>query len=600
MILKYYNNNKKLSNKPKYVSISKEFGTDNYLIQTFKRTLKFQNDKKLSEYENSLQELIQFISKTILFKKMPKIKVLSEENEEFLKHYKFLSKKFEAQTEQVLHDLIVKYTQRGYRIPKFSYKNNIFKINTLIEENSEKLRLMLMEELKTKQNIIGPKNINYLNKLFYILQILTSKDQNAIKKYTKLLNKKEPLPKKEAIEELKKEIENLINLTKDLKLNKIGYVKPKRKSSYLTNTPHLNNFKIIKSKNDSKDKLIKINTNMNANHIRNNNNTNNGITSTEESSGNMNIKERNPHNFLSMRLTNYGQQSSKLVSSFLSKNKISPFENLEHVNTENNNNKSIKNNNYSIKENPFINVKMKNFYIKQKSFNERLKTPSQRDKKVVSNTTNRKTYSDLTKYIAQAKKNKYYQSDKNNNYSLALKKTEPNMKRNDILSQKENSKISGNSFDNVKINYKLKRKSVKRNTLSRNANYQSELKQIKKVHTEKSGEKKSNFLWNAYRKIRKGNYADVEDYMRKYLKEIKEVNSKEENKIMEYYNYKNLRNNLFELNLKVNEESTRKKIEKMYSNIHILRRVAPSLAIMKEKENNIDRLEKIFTSEANK
>ena len=174
------------------------------------------------------------------------------------------------------------------------------------------------------------------------------------------------------------------------------------------------------------------------------------------------------------------------------------------------------------------------------------------------------------------------------------------MKRNDILSQKENSKVSGNSFDNVKINYKLKRKSVKRNTLSRNANYQSELKQIKKVHTEKSGEKKSNFLWKAYRKIRKGNYADVEDYMRKYLKEIKEVNSKEENKIMEYYNYKNLRNNLFELNLKVNEESTRKKIEKMYSNIHILRRVAPSLAIMKEKENNIDRLEKIFTSEANK
>ena len=101
-------------------------------------------------------------------------------------------------------------------------------------------------------------------------------------------------------------------------MNKIGYVKPKRKSSYLTNTPHLNNFKIIKSKNDSKDKLIKINKNINANYIRNKNNTNNGITSTEESSGNMNIKERNPHNFLSMRLTNYGQQSSKLVSSSFS------------------------------------------------------------------------------------------------------------------------------------------------------------------------------------------------------------------------------------------------------------------------------------------
>ena len=105
---------------------------------------------------------------------------------------------------------------------------------------------------------------------------------------------------------------------------------------------------------------------------------------------------------------------------------------------------------------------------------------------------------------------------------------------------------------------------------------------------------------NAYMKISRGNYVNVEDFMTKYLKQIKEVNKNERSKIMEHYNYKNLRNNLFELNLKVNEESTRKKIEKMYSNIHILRRVAPSLAIMKEKENNIDRLEKIFTSEANK
>ncbi len=93
--------------------------------------------------------------------------MLYEENEEFLKSYKYLSEAFEAQTEQVLKELIIKYTQRGYKIPKFSYKNNIFKINALIEENSEKLRMMLMEELKRKENIIGPRTLSYLNKLFY-------------------------------------------------------------------------------------------------------------------------------------------------------------------------------------------------------------------------------------------------------------------------------------------------------------------------------------------------------------------------------------------------------------------------------------------------
>ena len=43
-----------------------------------------------------------------------------------------------------------------------------------------------------------------------------------------------------------------------------------------------------------------------------------------------------------------------------------------------------------------------------------------------------------------------------------------------------------------------------------------------------------------------------------------------------------------------------KKIEKIYSNIHKLKRVAPSLTLMKEKEYNIDRLEKIYTSGINK
>ena len=242
-----------------------------------------------------------------------------------------------------------------------------------------------------------------------------------------------------------------------------------------------------------------------------------------------------------------------------------------------------------------------NFNSNQTSNNERIKTPSQREKKEFSHSTKRKnTYSDLTKYIAQAKKNKYYQSEKNNNYSLGLKRNHLSIKRNEVSSQKENHQVSGYSFDTVNINYKLKRNSIKKDTLSRNENFQSELKEMKKGLTEKSEEKKSNFLWNAYRKIRRGKYENVEEYMRKYLREIKEMNSKDEEIMMQNYDYKNLRNNLFELNSKVNEDSTRKKIEKIYSNIHKLKRVAPSLALMKEKEYNIDRLEKIYTSGINK
>ena len=54
MILKYYNTNKKLSNKPTYISIEKHFGTDNYLIQTDELC---QTKKKYKENLNFLSEL---------------------------------------------------------------------------------------------------------------------------------------------------------------------------------------------------------------------------------------------------------------------------------------------------------------------------------------------------------------------------------------------------------------------------------------------------------------------------------------------------------------------------------------------------------------
>ena len=561
------------------------------MIQTLKRTSKFQNDKKLQEYERGLYESLKNIYKSILFRNNPKLNMLYEENEEFLKSYKYLSEAFEAQTEQVLKELIIKYTQRGYKIPKFSYKNNIFKINALIEENSEKLRMMLMEELKRKENIIGPRTLSYLNKLFYLVKILVTKDQNLKVKYSKLLNKKEPFKETESIEQHKKDIENLINLTNELKVNKIGNITFKRKSSYLTKIPQLNNFKITNSKNASKDDLIKLNANnININNDLTNNNNDNVILSTEESSSGINIKERNPFSFSSMRLTTYGGQSNKLVSSLYSKNKLVPFENMENTN------KNIKKNNFLKKAKPVINLKMKSTFYKQKSYNKRIRTANKKEKEKLKEEDNypntRKTSSsDLRKYIKQAKGNKYYQSDKNN-YSLGLKRNP-----NNFLSQKENNNAFGHSFDNTK---NLKKKIERKNTVSRNENFSSEFKEIKMGNTENLEEKKSKFLMNAYMKISRGNYVNVEDFMTKYLKQIKEVNKNERSKIMEHYNYKNLRNNLFELNLRVNEDITRKKIERIYSNIHILKRVTPALISMKDKENNIDRLEKLYTSGVNK
>ena len=570
MIIKTYTNYIK-PDKTIEIDIEKEFENDNYLIQTLKRTSKFQNDKKLIQYENNLNNVLNLINQRIKLRNNPKTKLMHEENNEFLRQYKYLSETFEKQMEKVLEDLILIYTKKGYHIPKFSYKNNIFKINALIEANSEKLRLLLMEELRNKKNIIGPKTLMFLNKLNYLVKILITKDPNLVKKYNKLLNKNDPYINKESIEQIKIYIKNIIQLLKNVKINKIGSNKPKRKSSFLSKIPQLNNIRISNKKNSIKTDLININNN------------NNDILSTEGSLSA--FKKRNPNSFLSMRLSNYSIKPNKLINTINSRNdfitsKKILYENKTEENTNINNKKKI----FFQKSKPIINLKMKTIFSnisKAKSRNEKIlpeyKTQSDSKKTICS---------DISKYIKQAKINNLYKSEKKI-YTLGLRKTSENkIQNNDFPLSKKPSKYIEYSYDN---------------NISKNYNINiSSSDTIKKVKTIEKEEEKTQFLWNAYKKIKKGKYEIVEDIMNKYLKDIKEFDINDQNILMKHYNYKNLRNNLFELNMKVSDDSTRKKIEKIYSNIHILKRIKPVLNNMEEKEINIDRLEKIYTSGVNK
>ena len=571
MIIKTYTNYIK-PDKTIEIDIEKEFENDNYLIQTLKRTSKFQNDKKLIQYENNLNNVLNLINQRIKLRNNPKTKLMHEENNEFLRQYKYLSETFEKQMEKVLEDLILIYTKKGYHIPKFSYKNNIFKINALIEANSEKLRLLLMEELRNKKNIIGPKTLMFLNKLNYLVKILITKDPNLVKKYNKLLNKNDPYINKESIEQIKIYIKNIIQLLKNVKINKIGSNKPKRKSSFLSKIPQLNNIRISNKKNSIKTDLININ-----------NNNNNDILSTEGSLSA--FKKRNPNSFLSMRLSNYSIKPNKLINTINSRNEYITSKKILYENkTEENNNINNKKKIFFQNSKPIINLKMKTIFSnisKAKSRNEKIlpeyKTQSDSKKTICS---------DISKYIKQAKINNLYKSEKKI-YTLGLRKTSENkIRNNDFPLSKKPSKYIEYSYDN---------------NISKNYNINiSSSDTIKKVKTIEKEEEKTQFLWNAYKKIKKGKYENVEDIMNKYLKDIKEFDINDQNILMKHYNYKNLRNNLFELNMKVSDDSTRKKIEKIYSNIHILKRIKPVLNNMEEKEINIDRLEKIYTSGVNK
>ena len=572
-------NNQMKSVKAKEKELEEQFQNDNYLIQTIKRTKKFQSEKKYAEYHNNLKDVLNLINTKIKLGNNPKTKLIHEENNEFLNEYKYFSNKFEAQTEQILKDLIITYVNRGYRIPKFSYKNNIFKVNSLIEENGDKLRLIFLEDLKNKNNIIGSKALMFLDKLNFLMNKRTLKNLNLIDQYNKVLKENEALRKKLSIENLKEDIENMKNLVKTVKLSKVGSVQPKRNSSYISKINQFNSFKLSHSKNSSKVEL--------SNTDKSNNNE---VILSTEGSGNV-ILKRNPLSFLSVRLKKYPIRP-KNIDSMFSNNQT---ESSQY--TENNIGKEKKI--ILKKSKPEINLKMKNIYPNIKNNDKRIKTAKNYEKiKEFKSYSKKTTCSNIEKYIEKTKKNKFCQSTKKANNS-ELKKINNNKNRNGFSPQKELSKYSENSFDNSKKLYKkTKRVSEDKMNASRNTNFSSEITKIGK--TEESERKKSKYLNKTYMKLKKGNYDSVEDLMHKYLKDIKKLDKNEYDDLMNKYNYKNFRNNIIELNMKVGNNKIRNKIEKIYSNNHIFKRISTSLNNMKEEETNIDRLEKMYTSGVNR
>ena len=134
--------------------------------------------------------------------------------------------------------------------------------------------------------------------------------------------------------------------------------------------------------------------------------------------------------------------------------------------------------------------------------------------------------------------------------------------------------------------------------ISRNINISSD--SINKGKIEELVKKKSKFLNKAYIALKKGKYDSIQDIMYEYLKDIKKLDTKECNDLMNHYNYKNLRNNLIELNMKVSSDKIRKKIENICSNTYIFKRISTALNTIKQEEANMDRLEKIYTNRVNK
>ena len=137
----------------------------------------YRRNKPVRVNRKKIIKILTTMKKDILFEKDPKISIIKNENDTFKDKYRDLKKNNNYVSEPNFNNLKDEYLKNGYKIPKFSpEKNNLFKINPLIEENNTNLINGLRLNLIEKGNInIAFKSMNYLNRLYNFTEKLLEK-----------------------------------------------------------------------------------------------------------------------------------------------------------------------------------------------------------------------------------------------------------------------------------------------------------------------------------------------------------------------------------------------------------------------------------------
>ena len=99
--------------------------------------------------------------------------------------------------------------------------------------------------------------------------------------------------------------------------------------------------------------------------------------------------------------------------------------------------------------------------------------------------------------------------------------------------------------------------------------------------------------------MKKGNFANIDKDVKKYLNEIECKSREETESTLSRYDYKNFKNNLREMEAYIRKAEGDKKTEKIYLNNLLSRRVMDSLDNMREKEAQIFKFNKIITTIGN-
>ena len=542
------------SKKRLTVNIEDIYENDYKLMKIISRTKEMRhNNHSLTERKNNLKNLMLKIYDDEINESG---KGLQENNKNFHNEYNLFNKrKSKKDTKIIFKDLVKLYKSRGYRIPNFSInEHNLFKINPLLEDNATTISNGILVNQMLKKNDESEKIITYLKKLGGILSEKLSNDDFE-KNFKKLkIMKPKYINDEDSVENLKKQIEILINLINTNALDKLDEPKKVNFLSY-SRQSSLNSVKYKSNK-----KLLYLNKQRYSTTRRN-----------------TKISNKNLNNLLTDR-RRISTESSVTNESILSKIKKmkSGFEkssdNVYKV-LNFNNNIQIKNPSKTPKDLkiPTLNLQVLNQQKEENIKNNNIITP----------------------------KKPKFASEKINNMFI-----------NDLKTPKNNTKLNWNRYSiiNIKKNLMSPLIEVNQRHLSTVKNYSNNISSISDELYEsnnQTGKKKNlssypytnrnEFINYAYYRFSRKGFNNCEDYIKKYLNKVQGYNDDEvENFFKTIYN-KNMKNNLKELENQVTDNNIYSKTERLYLSNHLIKRIRPTLKNMNEKDKIILKLEKIFT-----
>lgn len=529
------------------------------LVNNKKRLINLKILEEEKNLENSLSKI------TYKFNRI-KVSKLRNENQNFSNEYNSFSKKDFKTIDLLIKDLSDTYNNKGYQIPNL--QNNLFKINPLLENRTNKIYLSYLSTLSQKESnkkklYNSNKPIKYMKKLE---NIISPDTDNKEKKKTKahMVSKRKNIKKryktnvkeKKRTQILNNSIKSLINLINNnmSNIDNQSYIKKRNKSEVVIKKNKIYNAGIF---NDIKNLHIDGQKNLSNSNIKKNNSDKKTIMS------NYSINHEND-----LIYKNYFKSTKKLIIPKL--NGLFPLNSINKISNEGNDTLYLKTERCTNKTKQYI-----------------LNTPRILKKPNLSNEkSNNKTKAFS---ITNENSSLSYRSRVENSKT----KESPYYKINEftINSYKSNTSNKFNQTTGKRSKYTSSNKINKKENLNRRIPLEFKISSPKKLFKNDDDTKEKN-INEIYKLFNNCNIKDSKNNIKLYLSKTKQLNENEINEIMTKYSYENNNLNLQELQKLINEKKISNKIFKLYLNNNDYNRIEPLLKTLNEKDEKIMQFDK--------